>query len=218
MELVDAGFGCLKLKAGNEPPGQLEERVAAVRAAAGPDVALRIDFNGALGSDTAALLLRTLAAFGLDYVEQPIPPAAGVEALARVREASGVRIAADESVRDLRSARALLDADAVDALVVKPARVGGLRQAGSIVELAAAADVPVTVSTLFETGVGIAGGLHLAAAVPGGQAHGLATAELLESDLLRQTLPVLGGRMRVPDGAGLGIQLDDVAIERYRIV
>jgi L-alanine-DL-glutamate epimerase-like enolase superfamily enzyme len=217
LELVAAGFGCLKLKGGNEAPGRVEERVAAVRAAVGPDVALRVDFNGALDSSTAADVLRALAAFDLDYVEQPIPPSAGAEALAHLREHNGVRIAADESVRDIRSTRALLDADAVDALVVKPARVGGLRQAGSIVELAAAADVPVTVSTLFETGVGIAAGLQLAAAVPGAQAHGLATAELLESDLLRHTLPVLGGRMRVPDGAGLGIQLDDAAIERYRI-
>jgi L-alanine-DL-glutamate epimerase-like enolase superfamily enzyme len=217
LELARAGFGCLKLKGGKEPRGELEERVAAVRAAVGPDVAIRVDFNGALDSDTAAEVLRGLAGYGLDYAEQPIPPSAGVAALARVRRDSGMRIAADESVRDGRSARALIDADAVDALVVKPARVGGLRQAGSIVELAAAANVPVTVSTLFETGIGIVGGLHLAAAVPGDHAHGLATSELLETDLLQRTRPVSEGRMRVPDGPGLGIELDAAAVERYRV-
>lgn len=217
MELVRAGFGCLKLKGGVEPPGVLQERVAAVRDAVGPDVALRVDFNGALDSGTAVDVLRELAGYDLDYAEQPISPTAGARALARVRARSGVRIAADESVRDLRSARALLVADAVDALVVKPARVGGLRHAGGIVELATAAEVPVTISTLFETGVGIAGGLHLAAAVPGEQAHGLATAELLESDLLQRALAVDEGRMQVPGGPGLGISLDDVALERYRV-
>ena len=217
LELARAGFGCLKLKGGKEPPGELEERVAAVRAAVGPDIAIRVDFNGALDSATAAEVLRGLADYDLDYAEQPIPPSAGAGALARLRRDSGVRIAADESVRDQRSARALLEADAVDALVLKPARVGGLRHAGSIVELAAAANVPVTVSTLFETGIGIVGGLHLAAAVPGHQAHGLATAELLETDLLRRARPVSGGRMRVPDGPGLGIELDTAAVERYRV-
>ena len=86
----------------------------------------------------------------------------------------------------------------------------------AIVELATAAAVPVTVSTLFETGVGLAGALHLAATAPGPQAHGLATAELLESDLL---LAPLADRARVawrcPTGPGLGIELDAAAVERY---
>jgi L-alanine-DL-glutamate epimerase-like enolase superfamily enzyme len=54
----------------------------------------------------------------------------------------------------------------VDALVLKPSRVGGLRQASAIAELAAAADIAVTVSTWFEAGVGIAGALQLAATIP----------------------------------------------------
>jgi L-alanine-DL-glutamate epimerase-like enolase superfamily enzyme len=101
--------------------------------------------------------------------------------------------------------------------VVKPARVGGLRQAHAIIERATTASVPVTVSTLFETGVGLAGALHLAATAPGRQAHGLATAELLESDLLRTSLPITDGRMSVPAGPGLGVDLDPVALERYRV-
>jgi L-alanine-DL-glutamate epimerase-like enolase superfamily enzyme len=128
-----------------------------------------------------------------------------------------VPIAADESVRDLGAARVLLDTGAVDALVIKPARVGGLRQARAIIELAAAAGVPVTVSTLFETGVGLAGALHLAATAPGPQAHGLATAELLASDLLQTPLAIASGRMTVPGTAGLGVELDHEAIARYRL-
>ena len=76
--------------------------------------------------------------------------------------------------------------------------------------------MPVTVSTLFETGVGLAGALHLAATAPGLQAHGLATAELLESDLLQTPLAIASGRMTVPGGSGLGVDLDHDAIARYR--
>jgi L-Ala-D/L-Glu epimerase len=215
-DLVAAGFRCLKLKAGDEPVSELVSRVGAVREAVGATVALRVDFNGTLAVKAAEDALQRLASFELEYVEQPIAVSAGWEALAHLRWTGAVPIAADESVRDVGAARALLDAAAVDALVVKPARVGGLRQASAIIDLATAAAVPVTVSTLFETGVGLAGALHLAAIAPGPQAHGLATAELLESDLLAQPLALAGGRMRLPDGPGLGIVLDAGAIERYR--
>jgi L-alanine-DL-glutamate epimerase-like enolase superfamily enzyme len=215
--LVEAGFRCLKLKAGEEPDGALRARVGAVRAAVGPDVAIRLDFNGSLSADAAEEVLAAVAPYDIEYAEQPIPPAAGAEAMARLRWTGTVPIAADESVRDIGAARVLLDTGAVDALIVKPARVGGLRQARAIVELATAASVPVTVSTLFETGVGLAGALHLAATAPGPQAHGLATGRLLESDLLRTRLAIADGRMSVPTGVGLGVELDPEALERYRL-
>ena len=211
------GFTCLKLKGADEPAGDLEARVAAVRAAVGPTVALRVDLNGSLPATTAGAVLAGLAPFHLEYVEQPLGPTAGANALASLRRDTDVPVAADEAVRDLRSARALIEAEAVDALVIKPARVGGLRQAASIVELAAAAGVPVTISTFFESGVGIAGGLHLAAASPGHQAHGLATADLLESDLLTESLRVDAGRMTVPDGPGLGVSVDEDAVARWLV-
>ncbi len=215
--LAAGGFGCFKLKAGDEPDGALVERVAAVREAIGPEAALRLDFNGSLASEMAADVLASVAPFDIEYAEQPIPPSAGAEALARLRWTGSVPIAADEAVRDLGSARVLLDTGAVDALVVKPARVGGLRQAGAIVELATAAAVPVIVSTLFETGVGLAGALHLAATAPGAQAHGLATGALLESELLAEPLVITDGHMAVPAGPGLGVELDEAAIARYRV-
>jgi L-alanine-DL-glutamate epimerase-like enolase superfamily enzyme len=106
----------------------------------------------------------------------------------------------------------------VAVLVVKPARVGGIRAARRIAEVAAAGGVATVVSTLFESGVGIAAALHLAAAVPGeGRAHGLATADLLASDLLARPLPVRAGAMAVPRGPGLGVELDEVALDRYAV-
>ena len=213
--LVVQGYRCLKLKAGDEPDGALEARMRAVREAVGPAVALRLDFNGSLRAEAAGDVLAEVAGFDLEYAEQPIAPSAGAEAMARLRWTGSVPIAADESVRDVGAARVLLETGAVDALVVKPARVGGLRQAAAIIELAAGASVPVTVSTLFETGVGLTAALHLAAIAPGPQAHGLATAELLESDLLRVPLQVVRGRLQVPAGPGLGVELDDEAVARY---
>lgn len=226
-QAVSAGFGTLKLKAGAERETEaLAERVRAVREAVGPGVRLRLDANGAWDLGTAADRLRALAPLGIEYAEQPL---AGDDpaALAELRRRVGVPLAADETVTSLRAARALLAADAVDVLVVKPARVGGLVAAAEIADLAAGHGVPVVVSTLFETGVGIAAGLASAAALPGlgdggrlghRPAHGLATAGLLEDDLLADGLVLEGGLLRAPGGAGagrLGVRLDEASLARY---
>ena len=224
-QAVAAGFTTLKLKGGAERETDvLVDRVRAVREAIGPDVRLRLDVNGAWDPATAEDRLEALAQFDLEYVEQPL---AGDDAseLADLRRRVQVPIAADESVASMKAARELLDAEAVDVLVVKPARVGGLEVGAEIAALAAERGVPVVVSTLFETGVGIAAALAMAAALPvvgagvEGLDHGLATAGLLEHDLLCEGFVVAEGRMWLPNApgpGGLGIETDEDAVARYR--
>lgn len=216
--LAGAGFGCLKLKGGGERLTVLTERVRAVRAAVGPSVRLRLDVNGAWpGLAEATAAIEAVARFDLEFIEQPLPPELGPGALATLRRAVPVPLAADESVTDPEAALALLEAGAVDVLVVKPARVGGLRQARRIADLAADAGVPIVVSTLFETGVGVAAALHLAATLQDSVwAHGLATAGLLATDLLVEPLSIVDGQMTVPSVPGLGIRLDPEAMKAFR--
>jgi o-succinylbenzoate synthase len=224
---VAAGFRTLKLKAGpRDTTGSLVERLFAVRAAAGDDVALRLDVNGTWSPGRAAERLRALAGVRLQYLEQPLAPAALAEAAA-LRATSGTPIAADEAVESLEAARAILDAGAADVLVVKPGRVGGPPIVAQIAALAAERGVAVVLSSLFETGVGLATALACAAAlpdVPGWPAaerdHGLATADLLRDDLLVRPLEVREGRMRAPGGpgsGGLGVVVDVRAVARYRV-
>lgn len=218
IALVDAGFRCLKLKGGGEPQDALTERVRAVREAVGSSVRIRLDVNGAWASVAEATeAIRTLVMFDLEHVEQPLPDTMDSEAMAKLRRAVPVPIAVDESVTGVAAASALLDAGAADVLVVRPARVGGFRQARRIAERAAGFGVAIVVSTLFETGVGIATALHLAATLDGeDRAHGLATADLLAADLLAEPLMIRDGRMALPSGPGLGVVLDPVAIDRFR--
>ena len=150
----------------------------------------------------------------LDYVEQPIASSLGVAALARVRRSIPMPLAADESVADAVAAAALLDAQACDVLVVKPARVGGPRQSVRIARDAAAAGVAVTISTLYESGIGLAAALQVAATVPGDRPHGLGTGDLLETDLIGGRLPVVRGRMALPAGSGLGVALEAASVAR----
>jgi L-alanine-DL-glutamate epimerase-like enolase superfamily enzyme len=227
LQAIESGFATLKVKAGAERETEvLVERVAAIRRAVGPDVRLRLDVNGAWDPMTAEERLEAIARFGIEYVEQPLPPL-DVEGLATLRRHVRVPIAADEAVTSVAAARELVDAEAVDALVVKPVRVGGPAAAAEIADFAARRGVPVIVSTLFETGIGIAAALSVAAGLPdvdgpGGEGpdHGLATAGLLEHDLLSASILVEDGRMLVPLGpgsGGLGVALDEPALERFRI-
>jgi L-alanine-DL-glutamate epimerase and related enzymes of enolase superfamily len=224
---VESGFMTLKIKAGAERETDvLVERIRAIRSAVGPDVRLRLDVNGAWDLATAEDRLRGVAQFDIEYVEQPVA-AHDIDALAELRRRVQVPIAADEAADSVRAVRALLAADAVDVLVVKPARVGGPAAVAEIAERAAERGVPVVISTLFETGVGIAAALAAAVALPdvesarstGPPDHGLATAGLLDHDLLRESLIVGDGRMHAPCGqgsGGLGIVLDVRALDRFR--
>jgi L-alanine-DL-glutamate epimerase-like enolase superfamily enzyme len=153
---VAGGHRCLKVKAG---VGDDAGRVAAVRAAVGPDVAIRIDANGAWRSPDEALAnLRALAPVGLELCEEPVH---GVEALRALRAESPVPIAMDETAAEPGAAAA----GAVDAVCLKLARCGGI--SGLLGEAAAAraAGASVYVSSTFDGPIGIAAGLQAAAAL-----------------------------------------------------
>ncbi len=216
VRAVAAGFATLKLKVGSEPDTRrFVDRVRAVRGAVGPAIRLRLDVNGVWDRAMAHERLAAVADLDIEYVEQPLP-SRDLAGHAALRQGRPVAIALDESITSERAARAALDADAADVLVLKPARVGGPRAVAAIAAHAAAAGVPVVLSTFFETGIGIAAALRAAADLPAiglERAHGLATAAILEHDLLTASIPVAAGRMRVPHR----LFVDDEALRHYAL-
>ncbi|MFI5394979.1 MAG: o-succinylbenzoate synthase [Candidatus Binatia bacterium] len=210
-ELVAEGFRCLKLKVSHDLVGDAA-RVAAVRAATGPEINIRLDANGIWTVDEATAAISRLAVHGLEYVEQPVRKMAD---LAHVRRVVETPIAADESVTDADSVRRLAAMEAADIVVVKPALLG-LSNAAAVVRAARACGLNVVVTSVLDTSIGIAAALHLAATLPRPVLPcGLATASLLVGDLVRQPLVPYGGWLSVPQGPGLGIQLDAAAVRRW---
>ena len=211
-----AGFGSVKLKVGIA--GSIDEereRVAAVRQALGPDIRLRLDANGAWQVEQAIRTIQALEEHDLEFVEQPLP-AGDLAGMRRVREAVSTLIAADEDVTDLDAARRVLQEEAAQVLVLKPVVLGGLRPAREIARMVAEMGGTVVVTTTIDAGVATAAALHLAATLsPGGPACGLATGALLVSDLLTHPLEIGQGRMRLPDGPGLGVKVDESEMDRY---
>jgi L-alanine-DL-glutamate epimerase-like enolase superfamily enzyme len=195
-EAVRQGFRCVKVKVGI---GDDAGRVAAVRAAIGPDVALRVDANGAWTVEQAIAAIETLAPAGLELVEEPVH---GVHELAQVRRAVPVRIAMDETAAQ-PGALASGSADAVALKLGRSAGISGLLAAAELVR-ATGADPYVT--SMFDGPIGVAAAVHAAAALGGGRemlACGLATLPLFEG--LDGVLPVEDGAIAVPDVPGLGV-------------
>ncbi|MDH6182023.1 O-succinylbenzoate synthase [Microbacteriaceae bacterium SG_E_30_P1] len=156
-------------------------RVAAVRAALGPEGRIRVDANGAWNVDEAEHAIHALAPYDLEYVEQPC---ATVEELAEIRQRvryMGIPIAADESVRKASDPLAVARAGAADVLIAKVQPLGGVRR---VLSLEAEVGLPMVVSSGLETSVGISMGLHLAGALPSLDFDcGLGTAALLAADV-----------------------------------
>lgn len=212
---VAAGFGCIKLKVAVGALADDEARVAAVRAAIGPETRLRLDANGGWTPAAASTAIARLARYDLELVEQPVP-AGDLAGLARVRRSVATPIAADEAVRDLDSARRVAELGAADLLVIKPMTVGGLRAGKAILDLAVSAGLRALVTTTIDFGLGIAGALHLATCLPAPTRHcGLATACSLLTDLTHAPLPVRGGAIGLPTVPGLGVTIDETMVRRY---
>jgi o-succinylbenzoate synthase len=210
-DAVARGFRTLKLKLGALDFGNELARVAAVRDAAGPEVALRLDAGGAWQEAQAAARLDALAVFGIELLEQPL--AAGeLAGLARLREKAPMPIAADEAVRDEEQARRLLDAGAADLFVLKPAALGGLRATARIAARARAAGVGCVVTGLLDSAVGRTAALQLTAVLPDeGFAAGLATDDLLTRDLAPGAR-FEAGTLALPEGPGLGLTVTIAAL------
>jgi L-alanine-DL-glutamate epimerase-like enolase superfamily enzyme len=165
-----------------------------VRAAVGPDVAIRADANGAWASvDEALANLRALAPSGLELCEEPVH---GVEALRAVRAESPVPIAMDETAAEPGASAA----GAVDAVCLKIARCGGITGVLREAAAARAAGARVYVASTYDGPLGIAAGVHAAAALAATgpvAACGLATLTAF-ADLDPGALAPHDGRIAVP--------------------
>jgi L-Ala-D/L-Glu epimerase len=187
-----AGFRCVKAKVG---VGDDAGRLAAVRAVLGPDVAIRLDANGAWSVEEAAAALRVLAPIGIELCEEP------VRGLAQTRElaaATSVPIALDETA----SAIGALEDPVCQAVCLKIASFGGITGVVQAARRARNAGYEVYLASTLDGPLGIAAALHAAAVMRPERACGLATLALFADRA--DPLPARDGRIGLPDGPGLG--------------
>ena len=210
---VDEGYRRVKLKV---EPGWDVAPVRAVRERFGESLLLQADANGSYRLEDAAHLAG-LDPFGLLLLEQPLGPddLVGHAELAR-RLATPVCL--DESITSAAAAAAALALGAAGVVNVKPARVGGLAEAVRVHDLCRAAHVPVWCGGLFETGLARAANLALAG-LPGFSLPGDLSppARYLAEDIVDPPLVAVAGRVAVPRRPGLGVEVDESAVDRLSL-
>jgi L-alanine-DL-glutamate epimerase-like enolase superfamily enzyme len=212
------GVKCLKVKVGLDPDGDVA-RVEAVRALAGPTIPIGVDANCGWDLTTARRTLHRLRGCNLLFAEQPIPPGDPF-ALAELRRDGTAPIMADESVFTLAEAWQLTLHHSADILSIYPGKHGGIAGTVEIAAVARAAGITCALGSNLELGVGTAAMLHVAAALPT-IASEVYPADAIgplyhEADLLTQPLALGPVAARVPNGPGLGVELDEEQVRRWR--
>ncbi|ELY69288.1 mandelate racemase/muconate lactonizing enzyme family protein [Natrinema versiforme] len=204
-EAVDRGFDCCKLKVGLRSVEEDVERVRRVRDSVGETTELRADANEAWTYEEAESALEAFGELGVSILEQPLP-AGALEGHADLRAGNhGVSIALDEGLLE-HGVDSICEADAADVVVLKPMALGGIDVARKVAAWLTELDVTLLVTTTIDGVVARTGAVHLAAAIPDVPACGLATGDLLATDLGRDPVLLEKGSAVVPQAKGLGVQ------------
>ncbi len=227
-QVVEDGIRWLQIKVTGDPAHDLEI-VKAIRREVGDDVNLYPDVNRGYRNTKAAIsIIKAMQAeAGIMAVEQPVE---GIDAMAQVTQAVDVPVIVDEGCWTPQDAIEVVKRRSADVISLYFTKSGGLMRCMEVAAVARAAGLPVNVNGSLEGGVGNAANLHLAAALEGTVLPGVITVNTLEGreqtkvggvyytdDVITEPFAYADGRLTVPDGPGLGVELDPKKIERYRV-
>jgi L-alanine-DL-glutamate epimerase-like enolase superfamily enzyme len=215
-EAVEAGFSTLYLKVGWGEPAEDLALVAAVREAVGPDVGIRVDANEAWSTGAAIRILRDMEEHDLELVEQPTS-GRNLAEMAYLRGRLATPLLANESSWTRHDVLEVIRHGAADVVSLDQQMDGGLLNMKRAAGICDAAGLPVLKHSLGELGVATYAGLHVIASTPNFLRPSQAYGSLLADDVLEgmDALPYEDGRLRVPDGPGLGVTLDRDKVARY---
>lgn len=210
---AEDGFRSFKLKLGvGDDVGQ----VRAVREALGPAAKIRIDANAAWDTETATRTLTELEELGIEFAEQPV---ATPDAMAQVAGSTSIPLAGDESIEICADAEEAIRLGTCDLAGLKISKVGGPEAAIEIAEV-----MPSFVSSALDGPVGIAAAAQVAQTLDATApkeaprfAHGLATQRLFTSSIASTECELRGAMLHVPEGPGLGVEIDEAALQAHRL-
>lgn len=193
---------------------QTIEIVEAVRDAVGPDINLMLDVHGRLNVPTAIAMCRALAPFDLSWIEEPTPPES-IDALAEVRSASPIPIAAGERWYEPGRFLEALSKRAVDILQPDVSHAGGMGETKRVAHLAHAHLIPVAPHNPVGP-VMNAMTLHASVAIPNFSVFETVSVDVpWRKELVRETLQFENGAILAPTAPGLGVELIEEACARF---
>ena len=211
---VAAGYGRIKMKI---EPGWLIKPIKLVRERH-PDIRLMADANSAFTLDDIDLL-KQLDPFKLLMIEQPLGHD-DIADHARLQAEIETAVCLDESIHSVAAAQAMIDLKAGRIINMKVGRVGGFSNALKIHEMAEAAGIPLWCGGMLETGIGRAANVHLAS-LPNFKLPGdiSGTDRYYAQDIAEPpfVLNMEDSTMRVPTGAGIGVEVIRERVEKARL-
>ncbi len=204
---------CLK-----EGDDAIVEMVGACREAVGPDMTLMLDVAYCWSDWKEALkVCRNLEKYDLFFLETPLP-VDDLEGLARLADAAEIRIASGEWLQTRFEFADLMDRGHVDVAQPDIGRVGGISEAMRVVQMALDRG-KIIVPHCWKTGIGIAATAHVAAASPNCRFIEFLPAHVayskLRRELVKDELKIEDGRIALPQRPGLGIELNEDAVQRF---
>lgn len=198
------GLTALKLKVGRGVTADATV-VHNVREAVGSDVEISIDANGAFSADAAWQLWKQTRGTQLAYFEQPVARH-DIEGLQTLRK-QGVYVLADESASTANDVRRLAQHSAVDGVVIKLIKCGGLRPATEMIDEALSQGLDITVVNPLGSAISLHADLHLASQLPPSPfAHGLSAGYEVNSPYAPHTVSH-NGHLHAPNTPGLGVSV-----------
>jgi glucarate dehydratase len=204
----DYGFTALKLKGGVFPPDQEAEAVRALRDAF-PAHPLRLDPNAAWTPATGSTVARELAGV-LEYLEDPAP---GIEGMAEVAREAPMPLATNMCVVAFAQLPPAIARNAVQVVLSDHHYWGGLRRSGLLAGICETFGLGLSMHSNSHLGISLAAMIHLAASTPNlSYACDTHWPWKTEDVVKRGPLSFRNGSVRVPDGPGLGVELDRDAL------
>jgi muconate cycloisomerase len=213
---MQEGFSFFKLKVATKLLDRDIEATHAVREALGPNMPLCADANCGFSPQAARRYVEATRASGLLFLEQPLP-VEDLEGLTTLARLSPTPISIDEGIHALRDIEAHAQCGA-GGVSLKLIKLGGFRAALEAAALCERLQLEINVAAkVAESSIASAAAIHLACTLPR-IAWGVSLTHIyLAEDLVRKPLGQSGGKIALPDAPGLGVDVDEAAIERFRV-
>lgn len=205
-----------KLKIGSRPVEADVEHVLAIKKALGAEVSIRVDVNRAWSELEAITGIQLLQEGGIDLIEQPCA-IDNIDAMQRLTRRFDIAIMADESLMGPASAYRLAKSNAASVFAIKIAQSGGLLEGRDVATIANLAGIGVYGGTMLEGAIGTIASAHLFSTFSH-LAYGteLFGPLLLTQEILKTPLQYENYELHLPQGKGLGIEVDEDKLDQLR--
>jgi L-alanine-DL-glutamate epimerase-like enolase superfamily enzyme len=215
LRLKELGYKMITIKVGEGPEIDLQ-RVAAVRKALGDGYPIEVDASGGYTPDVAIRTIKRMEEYDISGIEQPCLKM-DLDGMAEVARAVDTPVIADESAITVSDVMEIVKRRAADVICLKPAKSGGIYISKKMAAVAEAGGLPCSMGSRHPFGIGAAVIHHFTASTaclkpPIGYGSPL---ERLVDDIVADPCIMKNGEVSVPDGPGLGVELDEAKLKKY---